>query len=257
MPRGSARPSAARSNGHMAGHRQQQPGPGSPFSRSRACSSWDHALPAPPPGALDEDRRIPGTAPVPGTRSVYQGHHPHDEIRVPALARPPAAGAESGAGSADSRGHRRRRSPGHRTRRSLGRGRPGPARFSCPGAAGGSALKAGLRVYMCQAAWPVRGCPAVTAGLDAEGRPRTLARRVPRPERGSLSWKVSGGVAATFWSWRPGIRADRRPWRGIGARDLSHPQEQPLTSARSREPWPRPGPGGSWGHERLIGWRCL
>lgn len=73
-------------NGHMAGHRRQQPGPGSPLSRSRACSSWDHALPAPPPGALDEDRRISGTVPVPGTRSVDQGHHPHDEIRVPAPA---------------------------------------------------------------------------------------------------------------------------------------------------------------------------
>lgn len=32
----------------------------------------------------------------------------------------------------------------------------------------------------------VRGCPAVTAGLDAEGRSRTLARRVPQPGRGSL-----------------------------------------------------------------------
>jgi len=46
----------------------------------------------------------------------------------------------------------------------------------------------------------VRGCPAVTAGLDAEGRPRILARRVPRPGRGSVV-KVSGGEAASFWSW--------------------------------------------------------
>jgi hypothetical protein len=43
---------------------------------------------------------------------------------------------------------------------------------------------------------------------------------------------------------------------GMGGRGLSHPQEQPLTSAGSREPWPGPGPAGSRGHERPIGWWC-
>jgi hypothetical protein len=42
---------------------------------------------------------------------------------------------------------------------------------------------------------------AVTAGLDAEGRPRILARRVPRPQRGSPFLKVSGGEAASLWFW--------------------------------------------------------
>ena len=39
------------------------------------------------------------------------------------------------------------------------------------------------------------------AALRPEGRPRTLARRVPRPERGSPC-EVSGGEAAALWSWR-------------------------------------------------------
>src|SRR5207253_2637928 len=48
------------------------------------------------------------------------------------------------------------------------------------------------------------GCPAGGSHALAGGAgPVPLARRVPRPERGSSSLKVSGGEAATFWSWRP------------------------------------------------------
>ena len=43
---------------------------------------------------------------------------------------------------------------------------------------------------------------------------------------------------------------------GMGGRGLSHPQEEPLTTTGAAEPRPRPGPAGSRGHERLIGWRC-
>jgi hypothetical protein len=34
------------------------------------------------------------------------------------------------------------------------------------------------------------------------GGPVPLARRIPRPERGSFFVEVSGGEAASFWSWR-------------------------------------------------------
>jgi hypothetical protein len=48
-----------------------------------------------------------------------------------------------------------------------------------------------------------------------EGRPRTLARRVPQPGRGSLL-KVSGGEAASFWFW-----AAQRPARPHAASFLA------------------------------------
>jgi len=77
-------------------------------------------------------------------------------------------------------------SGGHRTRRA-----PGGAGWACPlflppwGRRRLSAQGQASRVRV-PGSLTVRGCPAVTAGLDVEGRPRTLARRVPRPERGSL-----------------------------------------------------------------------
>jgi hypothetical protein len=101
-----------------------------------------------------------------------------------------------------------------------GSGQAGPARFSCPW--GRRRLSAQGRAWRVRVpgSWTVRGCPAVTAGLDAEGRPRILARRVPRPQRGSPVLKVSGGEAASFWSW-----AAQRPARphaaSFPARDRS------------------------------------
>lgn len=94
------------------------------------------------------------------------------------------------------------------------------------------------------------------AGLTLEGRPRTLGGASPGP-RAAASLKGSGGEAATFLvsaggqadAGGPGrgIRADRRPWPGIGVRDLSHPQEQPLTSARSRRALAKTGACGQPG----------
>src|SRR5713101_775850 len=49
---------------------------------------------------------------------------------------------------------------------------------------------------------------------------------------------------------RSGARA------GMGGRGLCHPQDGPLTLTGAFELRPGPGPAGSWGHERLIGWRC-
>jgi len=88
---------------------------------------------------------------------------------------------------------------GHRTRRAPGGGRPRlPAFAALRGRRRLSAQGQASRVPV-PGSWTVRGCPAVTAGLDAEGRPRTLARRVPRPGRGSPFRKVGGGEAASFW----------------------------------------------------------
>ncbi len=212
----------------------------SPLSRSRGLLIRDHALPAHAPGALDEDRPDRGARhggrshafPLPGMlepffetggfgrrgggwRRVTCRRQPGQglflQIRAPALA---MGGA------------------GHRvTGRAAPRaGQAGACPYVLPeGPQRSPALKPGPQGRR------RRRC---AAGLTPEGRPRTLARRVPRRAG-------------------RGIRADRRPWPDIGVRDLSHPQEQPLTSARSRDPWPRPGPAGSRGHERLIGWRCL
>ena len=131
-----------------------------------------------------------------------------------------------------------------------GRGRLGLPAFPGPGAAGGSALKAGLGVYMCQAAGRFAVVLRSQPGLDAEGRPRILARRVPRPQRGSPFLKVSGGEAASFL---PG--AAQRPaalTRPPVPRRAPRPPEASCrrTSAagrcctpRSRRPpWPGPAP---------------
>jgi hypothetical protein len=93
-----------------------------------------------------------------------------------------------------------------------GWGQAGPARFSWPW--GRRRLSAQGRTWRVPVpgSWPVRGCPAVTAGLDAEGRPGILARRVPRPQRGSPLFKVSGGEAASCWLW-----AAQRPARSHAA----------------------------------------
>jgi hypothetical protein len=97
----------------------------------------------------------------------------------------------------------------------------------------------------------VRGCPGVTAGLDAEGRPRIVARRVPRPgprqHRG-----VSGGEAASFSVW-----AEQRPaavtrppsaalpavspgWRFVErtrGTAVSYEESQTGTGGRTRQAW--------------------
>ena len=61
----------------------------------------------------------------------------------------------------------------------------------------------------------VRGCPAVTAGLDAEGRSRTLARRVPQPGAAAFP-EVSGGEAASFWIMASGLAASSARIRRAG-----------------------------------------
>jgi hypothetical protein len=97
---------------------------------------------------------------------------------------------------------------GHRTRRAPGRGRLRlPAFAALRGRRRLSAQGRASRVHV-PGSLTVRGCPAVTAGLDAEGRPRTLSRRVPRPGRGSPFPEASGGEAASFWFW-----AAQRPAR--------------------------------------------
>ena len=81
---------------------------------------------------------------------------------------------------------------------SPGEGQAGPARVSClrgrRGLRGPGRPQAAAQ--RCAAAW------------RPEGRPRTLARRVPRPGRGSPMVKVSGGEAVSFWVW-----AAQRPAR--------------------------------------------
>ena len=131
-----------------------------------------------------------------------------------------------------------------------GRGRLGLPAFPGPGAAGGSALKAGLGVYMCQAAGRFAVVLRSQPGLDAEGRPRTLARRVPRPRRGSPFLKVSGGEAASFLPGaaqrpaaltRPPVprRAPRPP--GASCRRTSA-AGRCCTPRSRRPPWPGPAP---------------
>jgi len=72
-------------------------------------------------------------------------------------------------------------------------------------------------------------------------------RRIPGTGA-SRHYRLAGDTPATS----AGISA----CAGMGGRVLSHPQEEPLTTAGAAEFRARPGPAGSWGHERLIGWRC-
>jgi hypothetical protein len=72
--------------------------------------------------------------------------------------------------------------------------------------------------------------------LTLRGGPVPLRGASPGPSAAAFSRKVSGGVAATFWSWRPGIRADRRPWRhaskhsgGEAASFFPSPRSRPKT----------------------------
>lgn len=97
----------------------------------------------------------------------------------------------------------------------------------------------------------VRGCPGVTAGLDAEGRPRILARRVPRPgprqHRG-----VSGGEAASFSVWAaqrpaavtrppsaalPAVSPGRRFVERTRGTAVSYEESQTGTGGRTRQAW--------------------
>ena len=68
-----------------------------------------------------------------------------------------------------------------------GLGQAGACRFSCPGGRRRLSAQGRASRVPVPGSWTVRGRPAGTAGLDAEGRPRTLARHVPRPQRGSSS----------------------------------------------------------------------
>ena len=92
--------------------------------------------------------------------------------------------------------------------------------------------------------WPVRPGP-VTRDQRLGHDP---LRRIPGTGA-SRHYRLAGDTPATS----AGISA----CAGMGGRVLSHPQEEPLTTAGAAELRARPGPAGSWGHERLIGWRCL
>jgi len=110
-------------------------------------------------------------------------------------------------------------------------GQAGPARVSQPG--GRPRLSAQGRAWRVHVpgSLTIRGCPAIAAGLDAERRPRILARRVPQPERGSLFLKVSGGEAASL-----------PVWARAAAPDASNRSWQPSTVLRT----PAPDSGASW-----------
>ena len=204
------------------------------------------------------------------TRSVHLGRHPYDEIRVPAPAR---CGRQRSADDAAASfigslwpviggaGH-----GGHRTRRALGKGRPWawplfPARGAAE--APGSSVPSRVRspgIFTCAR------CPAVTGTLEAGGAaPYPGAARPPAwsaaalrggERRRSRHLLVTAG-AGRKQAASPGICANHCPCPGIAGRGLSHPPGVTPHHGRSRaELCRRPGPAGSWGHERLIGWRC-
>ena len=88
--------------------------------------------------------------------------------------------------------------------------------------------------------WLVRlvpGDPLTSPGMDLLSKIRAPAP--VQPQGGTRP--ASAGTAAGD---------------GMGGRGLSHPQEEPLAIAGAGELRARPGPAGSRGHERLIGWRC-
>src|SRR5512135_544670 len=92
------------------------------------------------------------------------------------------------------------RRTGHRTRRAPGGGQAWACPlFLPPGAAGGSALKAGLGVYVCQAASQFAVALGPQPALTLRGGPVSLRGASPGPERGSIPG-VSGGEAAS-WFW--------------------------------------------------------
>jgi len=134
---------------------------------------------------------------------------------------------------------------------------PGLALVSCPRGRRGSRVKRGFACPLTRHVSPVLVVPRGQARLRLEGRPRTLARRVPRPGARQPPMGVSGGEAATFfWSWRardgsrpasPGIRANHCPCPGIAGRGLSHPPGVTPHHGRSRRAQPKTGACGQLG----------
>jgi hypothetical protein len=114
----------------------------SPCLRSRACSSGDHALPAPPSGALDEDRRIPGDGAGAGNPLRIPGASPLGRDPGPGTSPLRAAAVSRGCSRCFDRvhlaGHRWRRARGHRTRRGPGRQAPAWPLLPARGAGRGS-----------------------------------------------------------------------------------------------------------------------
>ena len=194
------------------------------------------------------------------TRSVYQGHHPYDEIRVPAPARCGRQRSADDAAAAfiaavwpviGGAGHG---GTGRAARRGGAGPRPGPCFL--PAGPQGLQGQACLRVSVHQALFPCAGCPAVTGTLEAGGAAPYPGAARPRPGARQPFMGVSGGGAATFWSWRardgsgpasPGIRANPCPGPGIAGRGLSHPPGVTPHHGRSRRAPPQAGACGQPG----------
>jgi hypothetical protein len=188
------------------------------------------------------------------TRSVHQGHHPYDAIRVPAPVRcgrqrsaddaaavftaslwPVIGGAGYGVAGRAAR---------------WGRAGPRPGPWFLPAGPQGLQGQACLRVSVHQPLFPCARCPAVAGTLEAGGAaPYPGAARPPARAR-QPSMRVSGGEAATFCSLR--ARDGTRPsphqvfpqitvragyswsWPEPPARSNPSPRPEPPSSAQGR-----------------------
>src|SRR5439155_16995684 len=85
----------------------------------------------------------------------------------------------------------------------LGKGRPpGLALAGCPRGRQRLQVKRDFACTFTRHFSPVLVVLPATVTLGWRGRPRTLARRVPRPGARQHLRGVSGGIAASFWPWR-------------------------------------------------------
>src|SRR6266542_1060650 len=83
---------------------------------------------------------------------------------------------------------------------------------------------------------------------------------VLREDRGACRRQIDACPGLSTWMrWCREAGSVRRGWcrvtrtvdRGLILMMRSGPRREPPSSSQDR------GPAGSWGHERLIGWRCL
>ena len=170
---------------------------------------------------------------VPGTRSVHQGHHPHDEIRVPAPAR---CGRQRNGGATALRV------------KGFDKGR-GPVGLPPAGQACHLPLQ------------PGEGPREGSLVKSRSGRPARCGYSppdvaAPLKECGGQQG-VSGGEAAAFWSWRARGRQQASRHRvsaqatvrarGIAGRGLSHPSGVTPHHGRSRRAPPKTGACGQLG----------
>ena len=174
--------------------------PGSRLARSAA---WERLMKT--GGSRDgagagNPLRTPGASPLgrdpgPGTSA----------LRAPAVSR----GCSRCFDRVHLAGHRWRRARGHRTRRAPGKGRPRAwPLFPARGAAEAPGSSVASRVRS-PGTFTCARCPAVTGTLEAGGAaPYPCAARPPACSA-AAAMGVSGGEAATFWSWR--ARDGNRP----------------------------------------------